>query len=133
VLHKLGYGGLGTVWLVRDGERRHGLYVALKVISAEWSEEYENPAVVQKLRDYERENGFPGLFLVELERVFHEGRNGRHLCQVFPVLGPPLSTLNTRRFLLYPSFVKGFARQLAIALDAMHSLGVCHGGKLRAL
>jgi serine/threonine protein kinase len=29
--------------------------------------------------------------------------------------------------------VKGFARQLATALDAMHSLGICHGGMLLSL
>ncbi|KAL2131175.1 hypothetical protein VTI74DRAFT_5441 [Chaetomium olivicolor] len=127
VLHKLGDGGFGTVWLVRDEQRRHGRYVALKVVSAAISDEYESPAVVQQLRDYERDRGYPGLFLLELERVFHTSRNGRHLCQVFPMLGPTLYTLNTRRYWLYASFVKPFARQLATALDAMHSVGVCHG------
>jgi hypothetical protein len=31
------------VWLVRDYEKRHGRYVALKIISTGWSEDYEPP------------------------------------------------------------------------------------------
>ena len=64
VLHKLGHGGFGTVWLVRDAENRYGRYVVLKVVSAEYSEEYELAAVVDRLKKYERDH--PGVFLVEL-------------------------------------------------------------------
>jgi serine/threonine protein kinase len=123
ILHKLGHGGFGTVWLVRDDTSRHGRYVALKVVSAEDSEDYEPQAVLDLLREYEQRHGNPGVFLVELERLFHTSRNGRHLCQVFPVLGPPLSALNTVWGLLYPTFIRGFARQLASSLAAMHFFG----------
>jgi serine/threonine protein kinase len=117
------------VWLVRDDEKRHGRYVVLKIVASADSEEYESKAVMDRLRNYERDHGSPGLFLLELERVFIESKNGRHLCQVFPILGPSLGHLITFRSRLYPSFVKPFARQLAAALDAMHTMGVCHGGK----
>ncbi len=133
VLHKLGHGGFGTVWLVRDAANRHGRYVALKVVSAEYSEDYEPAVVLDRLKKYERDHGNPGAFLVELERVFYTSRNGRHFCQVFPVLGPPLSELTTPCDLLYPNFARSFARQLASGLPAMHSLGVCHEGKLLLL
>ena len=133
VLHKLGHGGFGTVWLVRDAANRYGRYVALKVVSAEYSEDYEPVAVLDRLKKYEREHGNPGVFLIELERLFHTSRNGRHLCQVFAVLGPPLSELNTPRDLLYPTFARSFARQLASGLATIHSLRVCHGGKLLLL
>lgn len=115
VLHKLGYGGFATVWLVRDETQRHGRYVALKVVSADWSEDakFQSTKVVDPLRGYERDHGSPLLFVLELERFFHTSRNGRHLCQVFPVLGPALASLNTSYFRLYPSFVRTFARQLA--------------------
>lgn len=95
VLHKLGYGGFATVF--RDEERRHSRYVALKVVSAGWSQDamFQSTEVVDPLRDYESDNGSPGLFGLELERLFHTSRNGDHLCQVFPVLGPALVSLNT--------------------------------------
>lgn len=135
VLRKLGYGGFATVWLVCDENRRHGRYVALKVISADWSNDakFESTKVVDPLRGYERDNGSPGLFILELERVFHTSRNGRHLCQVFPVLGPALVSLNTSDCRLYPVFVRDFAQQLARAVETMHGLGVCHGGRLLLL
>jgi serine/threonine protein kinase len=133
VLHKLGFGGFGTVWLVRDEDGRHGRYVALKVVSASFSDDYESPAVAQQLRDYERDKGYPGLFLLELERIFHISINGRHLCQIFPVLGPTLSSLNTGYYWLYAAFVKPFAHQIAAASDIMHSRGICHGGMFQLL
>ncbi|KAL2126997.1 hypothetical protein VTI74DRAFT_11495 [Chaetomium olivicolor] len=135
VLHKLGYGGFATVWLVPDEKQRHGRYVALKVVSADCSKDakFESTKVVDPLRGYERDNRFPGLFVLELERFFHTSRNGRHLCQVFPALGPALASLNTSDFRLYPSFAGTFAQQLAHALDTMHALGVCHGADVWAL
>jgi hypothetical protein len=101
------------------------------VVSAQHSEDYEPAPVLDRVKKYEREHNSPGVFLVELERLFHTSKNGRHLCQVFPVLGLPLSELTTARDLLYPAFAKSFARQLASGLATLHSLGVCHGGKLR--
>jgi hypothetical protein len=56
----------------------------LKVVSANHSDDYEPPAVIKRLQDYGRDHGFPNIFLLELERLFHTSRNGRHLCQVFP-------------------------------------------------
>lgn len=129
VLHKLGYSGYSTVWLVRDEERRHGNYVALKVISAQYSDRYETPGVLELIRRFEEDHGFPGRFLIELERVFHTSPNGRHLCQVFSVLGPSLSSVTEATHRLYPSYIKGFARELTEAVDIMHSMGIFHGGE----
>jgi serine/threonine protein kinase len=129
VLHKLGYGGFATVWLVRDDEELHGRYVALKVLSASLSQHYEPASVIDRLRQFENDNGSPCPFVLELEHVFHTSRNGRHLCQVLPVLGPSLASLNTFDNRLYLPFAKSFARQLAKALNTLHCLGICHGGE----
>ncbi len=129
VVHKLGHGGFATVWLVRDKYERHGRYVALKVVAADVSDDYERQQVLDILRQHERDNNHPGIFQVELERVFHQSVNGRHFCQVLPVLGPTVKCLSQGSFRLYLPHVKEFARQMARILQIMHSQGVCHGGK----
>lgn len=128
VLLLLGSGGFATVWLVRDSLEVHGRYVALRIPAQ--CELDKSAAAANRLRKWERNQGAPGVFLLELERVFHVSEHGFHCCQVLPVVGPTLSALTRRRLLLYPSFVTGIARQLAKALHTMHSLGVCHGGEM---
>lgn len=128
VLLLLGSGGFATVWLVRDSLEVHGRYVALRIPAQ--CELDRSAAAANRLRRWERDHGDPGVFLLELERVFHASEHGIHCCQVLPVVGPTLSALTRRLLLLYPSFVKGIARQLAEALHTMHSLGVCHGGEM---
>lgn len=130
VLQKLGFGGYGTVWFVGDDdEKRHSQDVALKVVAADSSQDcHSTTTVIDRLRHYEHDNQLSSVFVAELERCFHTSRNGRHLCQGFPVVGPSLARLS-KDHLHYPSFLKPFACQLARALDSMHTLGVCHGGK----
>ena len=88
VVHKLGHGGFGTVWLVRDAENRNGRYVALKVIAAAYSEDYEPQAVVDRLLDYERRHGNPGVFLVELEHFFTPAGTVGTCVKCFPFSAP---------------------------------------------
>ncbi len=122
IVHKLGYGGFATVWLAREeGESR---YVALKVVAADYSETYEElPAIATLLEQ------FPDLFLAELERFHVDSPNGRHLCQIFPVLGPTLHPLTDVFHRLYPEIALDWCRQLVHAVEVMHSHGLCHGGE----
>jgi len=120
VVHKLGFGGFATVWLAREeGKNR---VVTLKIIAADDSEAYETcPKIASVLQM------FPSFLLTEYERLFLDSPNGRHLCQVFPVLGPALDVLTDFHPRLYPERVREFAWQMAHAVAAIHSNDLCHG------
>lgn len=121
IVHKLGYGGYATVWLAREEDKHR--YVALKIIIADQSETYESLDSIASLLDR-----FPDLFLAELERLFVHSPNGRHLCQVFPVLGPALDILTDYHHRLYPEYVRDLSLQMVQAIEVMHLNGLCHGG-----
>ncbi|CAG8977902.1 hypothetical protein HYALB_00001780 [Hymenoscyphus albidus] len=90
VIHKLGRGGLATVWLCRDGKAQR--YVALKIILADESRE-DSPelALVKRKLDYGEAGG--EFIAVPHEHFWHHGPNGRHLCLVLPVLGPRVTAV----------------------------------------
>ncbi|KAF7560953.1 hypothetical protein G7046_g3203 [Stylonectria norvegica] len=68
-----------------------------------------------------------GLFALPMRRYWFEGPNGRHLCLVFPVLGPHLSILsNGLDSRLQPAFVRRSLLQAAQGLRILHSQGLCH-------
>lgn len=122
IVHKLGYGAFATVWLACEEDKSR--YVALKIVTADQSKTYEAAPEVASLPRNSR-----GFFLAEHERFFVDSRNGRHLCQVFPVLGPTLDDLTDFHHRLYPECVQDFARQMVLAVDTMHLNDLCHGGE----
>jgi hypothetical protein len=115
---------------VRDEKRRRGRYDSLKVVSADSKDpKFGSTKVVDPLRAYERDNGLPGLVVPHWNASSTPARMAA-ICQVFPVVGPDLTSMDTSNFRLYPSFVRGCAQQLAYTLDNTPILGVCHRGKL---
>ncbi|KAK3367137.1 hypothetical protein B0T24DRAFT_508127, partial [Lasiosphaeria ovina] len=85
VMHKLGYGGLSIVWLVRScGDTPS--YFALKILRADIA----NPNEVNMLKHLGETAG-PHQNVVALLDAFKiSGPNSEHHCLVFPVLGPAL-------------------------------------------
>ncbi|KAG6359743.1 hypothetical protein INS49_010795 [Diaporthe citri] len=89
IVHKLGNGGFGTVWLCRDtAENKWG---ALKILRAEDStEDCADFRICNMFGKMDPENkqlrdshiAFP------TDHFWHDGPNGRHLCVVMPLLGP---------------------------------------------
>lgn len=124
IVHKLFHGGFSTVWLARETLARR--WVALKIVVARESATYEARSVIES---------HPGLadsplFAVIQRRFWLEGPNGRHLCLVYPVLGPDLSRLSNGIYTrLKPAFAREVSLQAARALAYIHSKGWCHGGK----
>ncbi|KAK0120491.1 hypothetical protein ONS96_010701 [Cadophora gregata f. sp. sojae] len=124
VLHKLGRGGLATVWLCRDQETEK--YVALKIILADASQETSSELkfVDQKEIDFGEEGG--EYIVVPREHFWHDGPNGRHLCLVLPVLGPRVSAV-WYKFEDPARVSRDIALQITRGLHFLHKNGICHG------
>ncbi|KAH7378126.1 kinase-like domain-containing protein [Cadophora sp. MPI-SDFR-AT-0126] len=124
VIHKLGSGGLATVWLCRDQDTDK--YVALKIIIADESREESSELrlVNQEGLDLGEVGG--ECIAVPCEHFWHDGPNGRHLCMVLPVLGPRVSAL-WDNFEDPTGISQDIALQVTRGLHFLHKNGICHG------
>lgn len=86
MIHKLGSGGLATVWLCRDSVAE--MYVAVKIVIAD--ESHENCIDLELIQLASAANGEPGYHQLGLllTHFWLDGPNGHHLCIVLPVHGP---------------------------------------------
>lgn len=84
VIHKLGFGGFSTVWLVQSNTDNH--YYTLKIICADVPRTH----VVEK-QVFEHLGVHNQSSIIQLIRSFDiTGPNGIHSCLVLPVCGPSL-------------------------------------------
>ncbi|KPM45361.1 hypothetical protein AK830_g1175 [Neonectria ditissima] len=127
ILHKLDFGGFATVWLARDAHESR--YVALKFVCADESEGYRDLLSVEKYLPSADDNVLGDYFVKSFGRLYFDGPNSGHPCEVMPVLGPSLSALSCHDLRLTPSSARKLAFQAAQALAYLHSQGICHGGK----
>ena len=128
VVHKLGHGGYGTVWLCQDTLSPTTKWRAVKVMSAKSS----NPDCPE-LRAME---AFRGINRQTVQNDFHvsaplehfwiDGPNGRHLALVF-VLGATTAQYMSWSYAHNRSLIKDLCFQLAKSLEFIHSRGICHG------
>lgn len=124
VIHKLGHGGSGTVWLCRDSLIPG--YVAVKVMSGDISTENMPTRALEKL-----DRSAPGAEYINmpLDIFSVEGPNGTHQCIVLPVLGPCVSPSLWHTMKRDPGLVlRNMAYQVAMAMNFLHKNGICHGG-----
>lgn len=129
VINKLGSGGFGNVWMCRDLDSDESIYVALKVLMADYSKDNCPELRVCTLKATIDDNspGKPHICL-PLDHFRIEGPNGSHLCFVYPVLGPPALRI-PKDFAQHDASLRRIALQSFQALATLHEHGICHGGE----
>lgn len=135
VVYKLGHGFFSTVWLARDNrhvpdsEDHPYRYVALKLVSAQFSDEArEEISIMQHLGNSSSSDQLSKLrySILPLIRSFsHESVNGMHTVLVTPVMRrlTELGHVGTN----VPLYLTNMACQLFGAVAFLHSKGVVHG------
>ncbi|KAL9573941.1 hypothetical protein ACKAV7_001933 [Fusarium commune] len=123
IIHKLGHGGFGTVWLCRDLLETR--YVALKVMVSDLKSDD-----ILDLSLAEVDLSMPGAQYIAspLDSFSIEGPNGTHQCLTLPPLGPCVSPRLWVRLERDPaSVLRKFAYQTTQALEFLHKNQICHG------
>jgi serine/threonine-protein kinase SRPK3 len=152
IVHKLGYGGIATVWLARDlasnsGEHTPGRLVCLKAVSAaeslstiDESAEVKIPRVLlgSSALDDEMRNFVRTHIRPNAEPFMEHGPNGSHLCVVSDIAGPSITDIHKNGHMagrtigsmrLRADLAIKVAGQVAHFVHAMHTAGCVHGGR----
>ncbi|KAI9799427.1 MAG: hypothetical protein M1825_004527 [Sarcosagium campestre] len=130
ILHKLGWGDSGTVWLAQDLRlRRH---VAIKILLAQpipGADEFE---VLQHLRSLSDRRRGKRYVVKLLDNFMLHGPNGFHQCLVLELLGPNLQVHLDKcpDGRLPPETAIKVSRQLVKAADLLFSERIGHGALL---
>lgn len=94
VIHKLGSGGFANVWLCRDLEFESPKYVALKILVADASTADCPELRVNKLKEVGVDREVGGKYIcLPLDQFRIDGPSGSHLCFVYPVARPRVSSI----------------------------------------
>lgn len=127
VVHKLGHGGFGTVWLCRDLEEKR--WRAVKILAATHSTGYcADLRICEMLEDLnpQEKDVHVSHVVVPEDHFWHEGPNGNHLCVVMPVLGPNVEDA-ADKLQHQEEPLKRICYQLVLAMKFLHRKGICHG------
>ncbi|KAL8824482.1 MAG: hypothetical protein Q9170_008140 [Blastenia crenularia] len=130
IVHKLGNGAYSTVWLAKD--RRHGRYVALKIIVAEFSSTSNESHILHLLEDERASNPdiVGGQYLLKLIGEFTiDGPNGLHTCLVSEPTSCSLAVAREVSVVrLFPlQIARAIAAKIIMGLAFLHGCGVVHG------
>ena len=126
VCQKSAYDDNYTEWLVRDHVQND--WKLVRTFLAEDSDEEHGELVIKRiLSEGQKESLQDNHIVLPSEHFWVEGPNGRHLCIVYPVLGPkaPPEGINREK----PDELIDLCFQIAKAVAVLHSKGICHGGE----
>ncbi|KAL4814657.1 kinase-like domain-containing protein [Aspergillus spinulosporus] len=128
VIHKLGSGGFGNVWLCSWVGTDPTIYVAIKILKAEWSgedcREQENIRWLQGIAD--RDPEVEEWCLLPWQEFTLEGPNGTHQCFVYEVAASGLGNMS-HVVEDIDVFLRKLTRQAAEAMSVLHRHNICHG------
>ncbi|KAL4773245.1 kinase-like domain-containing protein [Aspergillus nidulans var. acristatus] len=128
VIHKLGSGGFGNVWLCSWVGTDPTIYVAIKILKAEWSgedcREQENIRWLQGIAD--RDPDVEEWCLLPWQEFTLDGPNGTHKCFVYEVAASGLGNIS-RVVDDVDVFLRKLTRQAAEAMSVLHRHNICHG------
>ncbi|KAJ5715387.1 uncharacterized protein N7483_012568 [Penicillium malachiteum] len=131
VIHKLGHGGFGAVWLCRDTQETG--YVAVKVMVGESD---ADPKTFSDLTLTNLDKSVPGAdhITIPLNSFSIDGPNGSHQCIVLPVLGPCVSPKLWLKLGNDPGpILRNMAYQAVLFMKWLHTHGFCHGDELLSI
>lgn len=128
VVHRLGSGGFGIVWLCRD--LKLDKWRAVKVLAADSSSGCTEKKIYDRLLSrYTREELDENHITLPLEEFWIEGPNGLHLCFVMPVHGSVLDWRMLQKGWKEETNVKArsVCSQIIKGMRLLHHEGICHG------
>lgn len=123
VIHKLGHGGFGTVWLCRDNLEEK--YVAVKVMT---SDTPPDKRLDLSFTDVDRSRPGAEYIAFPLDHFQLTGPNREHHCVVLPILGPCASPSMWDEYKNPGSVLRNMCKQATEGLRFLHDNGICHGG-----
>lgn len=125
VVHKLGQGGYGMVWLCRD--TKENKWRAVKILDAEASTKDCADLRIGSLFSTSGNTDIShSRVAFALDHFWMDGPNGTHLCFVMPLLGPNLEDA-AQRYRHEAAPLMRICYQMVQAMSFLHSNGVCHG------
>ena len=128
VEYKLGHGCSATVWLARDNHDPGKHHVALKVLTANQSAASLEPALLRKIASHNTKAASASVEVSYVINLLDEfdvtSANGNHRILVMPVTRSMMSLADSKVPL------RSVVKSLVKGLDAIHSAGIVHGGRI---
>ncbi|KAL4875846.1 kinase-like domain-containing protein [Aspergillus karnatakaensis] len=129
LVHKLGLGAYGIVWLCQVVGCDPPLYVAAKTLTADCSGTNGDEArTLKQLETLSKRHPEIWDYILRPRDMFQiHGPNGTHDCVIYPVAGAPVKTINADGIQDPQAYLRAFTRQSAQAMASIHRHGICHG------